>query len=63
MPKFTPRACVPSAPQTNSPQPYKSFKDKLEGQEFLDVNKVLQKGLVQENRAEEIKQHSRFSDN
>ena len=39
------------------------IKDKLEGQEFLDVNQVLQKALAQENRAKEIKQYSRFKDN
>ena len=31
------------------------IKDKLEGQEFLDVNQVLQKALAQENRAREVK--------
>ena len=36
------------------------MKDKLEGQEFLDVNQVLQKALAQENRAREVKQSSRF---
>ena len=39
------------------------IKDKLEGQEFLDVNQVLQQALAQENRAKEIKQFSRFKDN
>ena len=39
------------------------IKDKLEEQEFLDVNQVLQEALAQENRAEEIKQYNRFSDN
>jgi hypothetical protein len=39
------------------------IKDKLEGQEFLDVNQVLQKALAQENRAKDIKQYSRFEDN
>ena len=39
------------------------IKDKLEGQEFLDVNQVLQKALAQENRAKENKKYSRFEDN
>jgi hypothetical protein len=39
------------------------IKDKLEGQEFLDVNQVLQKAFAQENRDKEIKQCSRFNDN
>jgi hypothetical protein len=38
-------------------------KDKLEGQEFLDVNQVLQKALAQENQANEFKQYSQFEDN
>jgi hypothetical protein len=39
------------------------IKDKLEGQEFLDVDQVLQKALAQENRDKKIKQCSRFNDN
>jgi hypothetical protein len=39
------------------------IKDKLEGQQFSDVNQVLQKALAQENRAKEVKQFSRFKDN
>ena len=39
------------------------IKDKLEGQEFLDVNQVLQKALAQETRAREVKQSNWFRDN
>jgi hypothetical protein len=39
------------------------IKDKLEGQEFLDVNQVLQKSLAQQNRVRDVKQATRFRDN
>ena len=39
------------------------IRDKLEGQEFSDVNQVLQKAWAQENRAKEVKPYSRFRDN
>ena len=39
------------------------IKDKLEGQEFLDVNQVLQKALAQENRVRDVKQANWFRDN
>lgn len=38
------------------------LKEKLDGQEFLGINQVLQKALIQENRAKEVKQYSRFKD-
>jgi hypothetical protein len=34
----------------------------MEGQEFLDVNQVLQKAVVHENRAKEHKSYSQFKD-
>ena len=37
------------------------IKDKLEGQEFLDVSQLLQKALVQENQVKEIKQSTQFN--
>ena len=30
------------------------IKDRLEGQEFLDINQVLQKALAQENRDKDV---------
>jgi hypothetical protein len=39
------------------------IKEKLEGQEFLDVNQVLQKALAHENQAKEIKKQSRLKEN
>jgi hypothetical protein len=39
------------------------IKDELEGQEFVDVNHVLQKALTCENRDKYVKQYSRFEDN
>ena len=39
------------------------IKDRLEGQEFSDINQVLQKALAQENRAKDVKQYSQFRDN
>jgi hypothetical protein len=39
------------------------IKDELEGQEFLDVNHVLQKALTCENWDKYVKQYSRFEDN
>jgi hypothetical protein len=36
------------------------IKDKLEGQQFSDVNQVLQQDFAQENRAKEVKQFSLF---
>lgn len=38
------------------------LKEKLDGQEFLGINQVLQKALIQENYAKEVKQYSRFKD-
>jgi len=34
------------------------IKDRLEGQEFSDINQVLQKALAQENRAKDVKQYA-----
>jgi hypothetical protein len=34
----------------------------MEGQEFFDVNQVLQKAVVDENRAKEHKSYNRFKD-
>jgi len=39
------------------------IKDRLEGQEFSDLNQVLQKALAQENHAKDVKQYGRFRDN
>jgi hypothetical protein len=38
------------------------LKEKLEGQEFLDVNQVLQRAIVHENRARDHRSYSRFKD-
>jgi hypothetical protein len=38
------------------------LKEKLEGQEFLDVNQVLQRAIVHENGARDHRSYSRFRD-
>jgi hypothetical protein len=38
------------------------LREKLEGQEFLDVNQVLQCALTHENRARDSRTHNRFRD-
>jgi hypothetical protein len=35
----------------------------MEGHEFLDVNQVLQRAMVHENRAKDNKSYGRFRDN
>jgi hypothetical protein len=35
-----------------------SLRDKMEGQDFSDVNQVLQQAMVHENRAKDHKPHS-----
>jgi hypothetical protein len=39
-----------------------TLRDKMEGQDFSDVNQVLQRAMVQENRAKEHKSYSRFKE-
>jgi hypothetical protein len=39
-----------------------TLKDRLEGQDFLDTNQVLQCAMIQENRAKEHKLYGRFKD-
>jgi hypothetical protein len=38
------------------------LKEKLEGQDFLDVNQVLQRAMVHENRARDQTSYIRFRD-
>jgi hypothetical protein len=39
-----------------------TLKDRLDGQDFLDMNQVLQRAVIQENRAKEHKLYGRFKD-
>jgi hypothetical protein len=39
------------------------LKEKLEGHEFLDVNQVLQRAVMHENRAKDQRLYSQFRDN
>jgi hypothetical protein len=39
------------------------LREKMEGQEFIDVNQVLQWAVIHENRARGQWSHSRFRDN
>jgi hypothetical protein len=38
------------------------LRGKMEGHEFLDVNQVLQRAMVHENRAKDNKSYGRFRD-
>jgi hypothetical protein len=38
------------------------LREKMEGQEFLDVNQVLQRAVLHENHAKDHRSHSRFNE-
>jgi hypothetical protein len=39
------------------------MREKMEGQDFVDVNQVLQQAVIQENRARDQRSHSQFRGN